>query len=226
MDTALPDGLQAGLSNWLDWSLLAGALGVALPFKPWLTLSHRHLQNPWLTSMLMLPFSWWTQHLLPGGMGLHITGVCLMVLMFGWPLAMWSLPLIALAASLLQPFSWPGLGQSVSHTVWAGVVPGTLALLMGLAVRRWLPKHLFVYILGRGFFVTALAITATACLTGLLGQMPATLSWSDWMLGHWLLGWGEAVSTGMLVSIFVAFKPEWLLTYSDERYLPESGKGS
>ena len=32
----------------------------------------------------------------------------------------------------------------------------------------------------------------------------------------------DSVSTGMLVSVFVAFKPEWLLTYSDERYLPRS----
>ena len=41
------------------------------------------------------------------------------------------------------------------------------------------------------------------------------------LLGHWLLAWGEAFSTGMLVAIFVAFKPEWLATWSDARYLPK-----
>jgi uncharacterized membrane protein len=41
------------------------------------------------------------------------------------------------------------------------------------------------------------------------------------LLGHWLMAWGEAFSTGMLVAIFVAFKPEWLATWSDARYLPK-----
>ena len=36
----------------------------------------------------------------------------------------------------------------------------------------------------------------------------------------WLIAWGEAFLTGALTAIFVAFRPQWLLTYSDERYLP------
>ena len=38
-------------------------------------------------------------------------------------------------------------------------------------------------------------------------------------MADWLIGWGEAFMTGALTAIFVAFRPEWLLTYSDERYL-------
>ena len=41
------------------------------------------------------------------------------------------------------------------------------------------------------------------------------------LVGHWLMAWGEAFSTGMLVAIFVAFKPQWLATWSDSRYLPK-----
>jgi len=36
----------------------------------------------------------------------------------------------------------------------------------------------------------------------------------------WLIAWGEAFLTGALTAIFVAFRPQWLLTYSDARYLP------
>ena len=39
------------------------------------------------------------------------------------------------------------------------------------------------------------------------------------VVAQWLMAWGDAFLTGMLTAIFVAFKPEWLLTWSDRRYL-------
>lgn len=206
--------------GWLNEAVLIGVLLTALLFKPWLPLKHAPLQNPWLGAMFILPWVWWTEHLLPNGMALHVSGACLLVLMFGWPLAIWSLLPIGLGASLIQARAWPDVQALAAHIVWLGVIPASIALLLGLAVRRWLPKHLFVYILGRGFVATALAITATGYLAALAGRKPDTLALDEWLLAHWLVGWGEAISTGMLTAIFVAFKPDWMLTYSDQRYLP------
>lgn len=212
MDPALP--------AWADSVIMVAVLATAFVFKPWLPLTHRPLQTPWLGAMALLPFVWWTEHLLPNGMALHVTGTCLMVLMFGWPLAMWSLLPIGVAAAWFSTQAWPALAPLVQHIVWRGMVPGTLALSIGLGIRRWLPHHLFVYILGRGFFTTAVAVSISGVLAWTVGQKPDTLATDEWMLAHWLLGWAEAISTGMLTAIFVAFKPDWLLTYSDERYLP------
>lgn len=206
--------------NWLETIVMVGVLGTALLFRPWLPLRHGPLQNPWLAAMAILPLMWWTQHLLPSGFGLHLSGACLAVLMFGWPLAMWTMALVALVADTVAAGGLPAWSSWVGHTVWMGLLPGTLGLGLGLMIRRWLPHHLFVYILGRGFISTALAVSLMGTLAWLLGRTPDTLSTEEWLLGHWLLGWGEAISTGMLTSIFVAFKPEWLLTYSDTRYLP------
>lgn len=210
---------------WADWAVLIAALLIALVFKPWAPLKHAPLQNPWLGAMLILPWLWWTQHLLPNGMALHVSGACLLVLMFGWPLAIWSLLPVGLLSQLIEARAWPDPGELVSHIVWLGVLPATLALLMGLAVRRWLPRHLFVYILGRGFFVTALAVTITGYLASLAQHKPDSLALEEWMLAYWLLGWAEAISTGMLTAVFVAFKPQWMLTYSDQRYLPGAPDG-
>ncbi len=212
----------------LDAAILLLALAVAWPFKPWRVLAHEPLQTPWLITMLALPALWWTRHLLPSNMALHVSGAAMLVLMVGWPLAIWSLPWVALAATALSWRHWPPdlpWVDMLNQTVWSGVIPATLALLLGMLMRRFLPKHLFVYILGRGFIATALAITATGALALLMQHKPDTLSNDEWMLGHWLLGWGEAISTGMLTAIFVAFKPEWMLTYSDARYLPGKHKG-
>ena len=38
-------------------------------------------------------------------------------------------------------------------------------------------------------------------------------------LARWLMAWGDGFVTGMLAAIFVAFKPEWLATWSDQLYL-------
>jgi uncharacterized membrane protein len=35
-----------------------------------------------------------------------------------------------------------------------------------------------------------------------------------------LAAFGDAFITGMLVAIFVAFRPQWLATYTDRLYLP------
>jgi uncharacterized membrane protein len=43
------------------------------------------------------------------------------------------------------------------------------------------------------------------------------------MLARGLAASGDAFITGMLVAIFVAFRPHWLATYSDRLYLPRQG---
>jgi uncharacterized membrane protein len=48
------------------------------------------------------------------------------------------------------------------------------------------------------------------------------LGTGDQMVGRWLTAWSEAMITGMLVAVFVAFRPRWLATYSDALYLPRS----
>lgn len=238
----MPPGLQPSLA----WYVVVLGLLVAAAFRPWQVLNHRPLQAPWLVAMLVLPWVWWMDKLLPIGLPLHLSGMCLMVLMFGWPMAVnmalpaalfsaiidvWGPQRLTRGALHLPPPPQPDwtsaghllldrLDHIAQQAAWVGVIPATIALALGLLVRRWLPHHLFVYILGRGFFVTAAAVAVTGALAWLAGKVPNGLTPQEWMLGHWLLGWGEAISTGMLVATFVAFKPHWLLTYSDVRYLP------
>jgi uncharacterized membrane protein len=196
--------------------LVAAAAALALWFRPFAVLREPALRAPWFAALVILPLAWSTLRV-PGGASLQLSGACLLVLMFGWPLAVWTvLPIAAIAAWLAG--SPPA--AAVAAAAWHGVVPATFALAIGIAIRRWLPQHLFVYILGRGFIGTALALMAAGAAATFVRPPPAGTDTATLLVGHWLMAWGEALLTGMLTAIFVAFRPQWLLTWSDRRYLP------
>lgn len=200
----------------LEPALVAAALLAALPFRPWDALRGTALREPWAALAVLLPVLWAVQALLPGDFTPRLSGACLLVLMFGWPLAVLTLVPVAAAGAWL---GGGGLAEAAGLAAWNGVVPATLALAIGLATRRWLPRHLFVFILARGFLATALAVGAAGVLREWLA--PAAEGEATLLLtAHWLIAWGEAFITGALTAIFVAFRPQWLLTYSDARYLP------
>ena len=112
------------------------------------------------------------------------------------------------------------LPEALHRLVWLGLVPATLALAGGAAVRRWLPRHLFIYIMGRGFFNTWIAAATAGALALLRVDAPTGTEPADLLLARFLTASGEAFLTGMLTAIFVASRPEWLATYNYQLYLP------
>ena len=202
----------------LSLAIVVAALAVALALRPWRALRADGVLQPWLACLVLLPWVWAAQRVMPGGVSVQLSWACLLVLMVGWPLAVLSLLPIAAIGAWLGGIAWP---QALDHLAWNGMMAATLALSIGLATRRWLPHHPFVFILGRGFIVTALAMMAAGTMSAYVQPPPESTELGSVLLGHWLMAWGEAFSTGMLVAIFVAFKPEWLATWSDARYLPK-----
>jgi len=201
----------------LELAAVAVAGLVALAFRPWGALRAPALRAPWLAALVLLPLLWAAQSLLPAAFPAALSGACLLVLMFGWPMAM--LTLLAVAAA----GAWLGggdLARALELAAWNGTVPATAALAIGMATRCWLPKHLFVYILARAFLGTAAATVLAAALHAWSGHGAAGAAGSAGLTAAWLIAWGEAFLTGALTAIFVAFRPQWLLTYSDARYLP------
>ena len=212
------------MSGW-PAALALAAAALASFFRPWQTLRRTALRNPWLAALVILPWLWSTAAHLPGALPVQLSMAALTVLMLGWPLACWTWLGAAVAAAWLarpavagEALAWAQLAGELA--AWNGVLPGTLALGFGLLTRRWLPAHPMVYILARGFAATLLAMAATGALWVATQPLPAGADAGSLMLGRWLIAWGDAVATGMLTAVFVAYRPEWLLTWSDRRYLP------
>lgn len=202
---------------WPEALAGAFALALALALRPWRAVPAGGPPWPWLAWVLLLPLLWSTDHL--SGMPLvqPLSGACLLLLMAGWPLAVLGLAVASVLAALWTDLSW---AEVLQRGVWLGLAPATLAMVLGAGVRHGLPRHLFVYILGRGFFATGIAATAAGALALWHGGVPAGLATEDMLLARMLIASGDAFITGMLVAIFVAYRPQWLATYTDALYLP------
>lgn len=197
--------------------LAALALGLALALRPWRAVGPQGPPWPWLAWWAALPLMWGADRYAHMPIIQPLSGACLLVLMAGWPLAVLGMAGAALVTMQVADLS---SADALARLVWQGLVPGTLAFGLGLAVRRWLPHQPFVFILGRGFLASVAAGALAGALNLWLQGVPEGHEGGDVMIGRWLAAWGDAFLTGMFTAIFVAFRPQWLATWSDRLYLP------
>ncbi len=212
----------------LEACLIAVALAMSLWLRPWRMLSRQALEKegpsepsplvtPLLATLVVLPWLWAlpTLHRMP--LQLQWSGACLVVLMLGWPLAIPALVAVGGIAAVLSPsLDW---ADAVGTIAWQGVVPATLALALGAVIRRLIGTQPFVYVLGRAFLGTAVCLFLANVLGQWSGHSLPGIEGDLSLVARWLMAWGDAFVTGMLTAIFVAFKPEWLATWSDRLYL-------
>src|SRR5512140_3937110 len=130
----------------LESTLVALSLALAVALRPWRMLAGGRLLTPLLATLALLPWLWALPMLHAMPLQLQWSGACLAVLMLGWPLAIPVLCLAAVLAALISPLA---ASEALSAAAWLGVVPATLALAVGAALRRLLGTHPFIYLLGR-----------------------------------------------------------------------------
>ena len=211
----------------LESALAAAALVLALTTRPWRQLAggpenaegQRRapaLLTPLLAILVVLPWMWAmpTLHAMP--LQLQWSGACLVLLLLGWPLAVLVLFGVGAITWLIAPISLP---QALLYVVWQGIVPGTFGLLLGALIRRFTGEHLFVYVLGRAFLGTAVCVFAAGVMAQWAGKPLPGVGSELSLVARWLMAWGDGTLTGMVCAVLVAFKPEWLATWSDTLYL-------
>lgn len=218
----------------LEIALALIALILALLLRPWRQLLSRRplvtqssgdasgLWTPLLATLVVLPWMWAlpTLHQMP--LQLQWSGACLVLLMLGWPLAVLTLLAVGVITWLLSPsLSVPA---TLALTVWHGLVPATLAMGWGALLRRFLGTKVFVYLFGRGFFGTVVSLFIAGLLAQAAGEQLPGVQQELGKIARWLMAWGDAVVTGMLTAVFVAYRPQWLATWSDDLYLYQQQK--
>jgi uncharacterized membrane protein len=191
-------------------------LTASLWLKPWRMLVGTELLTPLLATLVLLPWLWALPSLHHMPLQLHWSGAPLVTLMLGWPLAVLTLTGVGMITILISATS---VDAAAALIVWQGLLPATFVLLLGAALRRWVSHHPFVYVLGRGFLGSVLCIFAASLLARWTGHELPNVGTGLSLVGFWLMAWGDAFVTGMLCAIFVAYRPQWLATWSDNLYL-------
>jgi len=203
-----------------ETALLALAIAASGVVRPWRMLQGNGavtpLATPLLATLVILPWLWaW-----PMGGNLPVpvqwSGAALAVLMLGWPLAVPVLVATGMSTVLTANASF---GQAISSTLWFGVLPATGVLLLGHAVRRAFGANPLAYVFGRAYAVPLLVLFG--CTLGsavAAGSFARTGDSTGWVVAF-LMAMGEAAWTCATVSMLVAWRPQWLATWSDARYL-------
>lgn len=207
---------------WLSWLLGAGLLSLALLQRPWQTLlADTALQHRWLAALVAVLLLWQLRAQAVDWLSLHLVFTALLTLIFKAPLALLTCLIVNLAMVALGRVEWPLLGVNL---LVSGVVPALVMVIAWRLVDRWLADSLPVYIFICGFFGTALATLASGLTVVFIVGLGANDPEAWFLVREYarflpLLMPSESFITGMLLSILVVYHPDWVATFSPQRYI-------
>jgi uncharacterized membrane protein len=200
--------------------LLAFAWAAAFAVRPWRLLQpvdgQVRFATPLLATLTILPWLWAWPGLAALPIALRWSGAPLAVLMLGWPFAV---PVLTVAGLSTMLTAGNSFAHALSLTVWSGLVPATLVLVLGHAVRKGLGPNPVAYLLGRAFFVPMLALGVCGWISAALGPGLHGVTAELQRIAIFLLAMGEASWTCAIVCLLVAYRPQWLATWSPTMYL-------
>jgi uncharacterized membrane protein len=216
----LPDNLLPVGWLWGGHLLFALVLAYAVRFAPWRRLRRTTQLHLFLGAVVALMVLWNIKTGIRPGLNFHMLGATALTLMFGPELAIVGMTLVLLGATLA------GLSGAWTFSLNA-LLMGALPVLVSHAVYRLadtrLPNHFFVYVFVNGFFGGALAMAAAGLAATFLlaaaGAYPAGYLYGEYLPFYVLLAWSEALLTGMAVTLMVVYRPDWVGTFDDLRYL-------
>ena len=212
----LPESFH--LVGWLGLAFLAWRW---LMSGDWRRLAEPSKLNLFLGATVAVLALWQIRTGIKPGLAFHLYGVAALTLMFGFWRATFSGVLILLANAAFGRGSWTSLGVDA---LLVAALPAAMSWNIYRFLERRLPNHFIIYVLGNGFFGAALSVgvvgLATTALMAVAGAYPL-----DYLLAQYtpyatlLLGWAEAFSTGMAVTVMAVYRPAWLETFDDVKYI-------
>ena len=204
---------------WALW-LLVGAFAILIFRRAgWRMLSDSTNLNIFLAATVCLLGLWLIKTGIKPGLNFHLLGATALTLMFRPLFALFSLALLTAAISL-----WQGeYAAFAANWLIMGVVPVGVSWAVFRLVESRLPNHLFIYIFLNGFFGAALAAIAVGMAStgfvALAGAYPLSYLLEEYLPYFFMIAFSEAFITGMLITMMVIYKPEWVATFDDKRYL-------
>ena len=216
----LTDSLLPADLLYLAYCLWALVLVQAARKAPWRSfLARSTLQHVFLGASAALFLMWIFEAGIRPALGFHFLGVTVYTLMFGWALGAIGVSLVAVGVTLTSG-EWSALAI---NALLLGVLPVSASYGIYRLVYRYLPRHLFVYIFLCAFF-NAMVAAGTAILA-LVTLLVFAESYSFERISAEYLPFvplyllPEGMLNGMVTTVLIVLKPDWLKTYDDDIYL-------
>jgi uncharacterized membrane protein len=216
----IPDHLLPAAWSWL-FALLSAAVLVA-GFRQG---SLKALAEPWRLNLLLgacvgLIFLWSMATGVKPGLNFHVLGATALTLMFGWQLALLALAIVSVGVTVAGLAGWEALP---ANFVLMGALPVLVSQGIFRVVDRRLPNHFMIYVFVCAFFGAAVTMAVTGLGISLVMSLSGAYTW-DYLATQYLpyfvlMGWSEAMLTGMGITLMAVYRPLWLATFDDERYL-------
>lgn len=177
-------------------------------------------QHVLFAAMVMLLLIWGMKAGISPGLGFHHLGATLFTLMFGWQFAMISLSVVLAVSIGVQDQDWLSFGINGLFSI---AVPVYVSYLILKISQKRLPDNFFIFIFVVAFFGAGVAIACSrlsaTLLLYLVSAYPDAVLINESLSYLPLFMFPEAFVTGMLISVFVVYRPEWVAMFDDDRYL-------
>lgn len=215
----LPDASLTPALIWGGNIVFAGALAVAGLRAPWSRLEGGH-SHVYFGACTVLSLLWLMGAGIEPGLSVHLLGTVLLVLMFDLPLGLIGSAALLVVATLSGRGGWAAFGAN-------GLAMCLLPALVGRGLLRvawrWLPDNFFVYIYVNSFLAGGVSMAVAGLANAALLWFSGTYD-GEHLTGHYLvlfpmLAFAEAFLTGGAAAIFAVYRPEWVMTFDDARYL-------
>ncbi len=216
----LPADLFSGPILWLGNAVYLLLLIVAVRGAAWWHLRDSEDTHVFLATCVGLLLAWHVKAGVLPGLTLHQLGATLATLMFGWRFALIAISLVLAGSTVYGAGAWLSFGW---NALLMGGLPVAVSYTVFRLADRFLPNNFFVYVFVGAFFGAALAILGTGAASTILlwaaGAYPADVLVQQYAVYYLLMIFPEAFVTGALMSIFVVYRPAWVNTFDDARYL-------
>jgi len=216
----IPTNLLPNAYLWAGGLCYALLILAALLTAPWSKVADNEAQHVYLGAIVALCLLWVMRGGIQAGLNFHLLGMTLMCLMFEWQFALIAASLVVAIVSWQGMAGWDAFGLNV---VLMGALPVLFTRVSLYVCQRWLPHNYYIYVFVNSFLVGGLSIllvgSVSAWIQHLSGVQPAGTIVSNFLQVLPLLMFGEGFINGGAMSLFVAYRPQWVATFHDHWYL-------
>lgn len=204
----------------MAWGIWIPCFVFAIWRARWRRLADSEQLNVWLGMVVLLTVIWSLRAGVRPGLAFHLLGTTVFTLSFGPALAFIGLSLVT-AAVAFNDGSGP-LAFAINACLLAGGGVMLSHFLFRL-LSALLPRHFFVYIFVNGFLGAALTTLGIGGLSCVLFGLAGAYSWEylteEYFPYFFLLAFAEAWLSGMVMTLFVVYRPAWVASFDDSTYL-------